>query len=114
MHCLWGLKVARVAAVFAHVRNYLRILGAAGDLEIAQNGGVIGTFDNILSGIWFGLSEEHLPADSISQSFRAHVAVHPASEITSVLVNLSHGGIWRSRSHGRRVSGAAREIILLQ
>lgn len=96
------------------MRNYLRILGAAGDLEITQNGGVIGTFGNVLSDIWIDLSEDHLPADSISQSFRAHVPVHPASEITSVLVNLSHGGIWRSRSHGRRVSGAAREIILLQ
>jgi len=93
LYCLWGLEIARVAAVFAHMRNHFRILGTAGDLEIAQNGGVICAFENPLSDIWVDLSKEHLPADSISQSFRTHVPVHPASEIPSVLVKLSHRGI---------------------
>lgn len=113
LNCLWGLKIARVAAVFAHVRNHLRKLGAAGNLVIAQNGGVVGAFDNKLSGIWIDTVEEHLPADSFSQSFRAHLPVCPGSEIPAVLINFCHRGIRRSRSHGRRISGAAREIILL-
>lgn len=114
LYCLRGLEIARVAAVFAHVRNDLRILSAARDLEIAQNGGVIGAFENLLSDIWIGFSEAHLPADSISQSFGAHVPVQPAGEVPSLLVECLHRGIWRSRSHGRRISRATGEIVFLQ
>lgn len=114
MYCFRGLKIARVAAVFAHMWNHLRKLGAAGDLGIAQNGRVIGAVNDPLLDVWTDLSEEHPPADSISQSFGAHIPVQPTSEIPCILVKLRHRGIRRSRSHSWRISRAAREVVLLQ